>query len=149
MGRLNCTLDTETLLLIYKSLIVPIFDFADIIYHNLNQADGISSHFQNSVCGAILKANHYAHISDMYDELYIPTLYQQCCQHMRNMLHKFLNGNGPAECIEMFRYRYEIHHIPTRRAAGDLLYILPTNLKFCERDFAIMAQKSGTKYPLI
>ena len=37
LGRLSYILDTDTLFLLCKSLVLPIFDYADIIYHNLNQ----------------------------------------------------------------------------------------------------------------
>ena len=65
-------MDTSTLLLLYKSLILPIFDFADVIYHSLKQADAVAfQYLQNAACRATLKTDHYAHISDMHEELNI------------------------------------------------------------------------------
>ena len=42
LGRLNNILDADTLLMLYKAIIVPIFDYGDVIYHNLNQKDAIA-----------------------------------------------------------------------------------------------------------
>ena len=63
-------------------------------------------------------------------------------------MHKFLNGNGPPECINMFRYVHEVHQINTRNAHGDLLYIEPTRLVTSERDFAIEGPQVWNQIPL-
>ena len=77
----------------------------------------------------------------MHETLDIATLYQRRCQHICNTMHKLLNGSGPPECIDMFRYVHEIHQVPTRSALGDLLYILKMHLKTSKRDFAIEGPK--------
>ena len=41
-GRLSYTLEMPTLLLLYKCLILLIFDFTDIIYHSLNYTDAVA-----------------------------------------------------------------------------------------------------------
>ncbi len=136
-------------MLVYKSLILPIFDYAAIIYHNLNQADAVTlQRLENAACHAILKTDHFAHISDMHEELNITTLYQRHFQHICNATHKLLHGLGPAECIELLRYVHEIHNISTRHAEGMLLHIPPTRMKCCERDFTIMSPKVWNQVPV-
>ncbi len=149
LGRLSYSLDSTTLLTLYKTLIVPIFDFGDACYHRMTQADGeMLQRLQNMACRAILKVNSYAHISDMHDTLDIATLYQRRCQHICNTMHKFLNGNGPPECVEMFKYIHEVHHVPTRNATGHLLSIPQTRLRTSERDFAIVGPTVWNQVPM-
>ena len=148
-GRLSYSLDSETLLTLYKTLIVPIFDFGDVCYHRMTQADSeMLQRLQNMVCRAILKVNLHAHVSDMHDTLDINTLYQRRCQYICNIMHKLLNGNGPSECVDMFKYIHEVHNVSTRNAVGHLLYIPQTRLKTSERDFAIVGPVMWNQVPL-
>ncbi len=103
---------------------------------------------QNMACRSILIVDSYAHTDDMHESPNISTLYQRQCQHLCNIMHTLLNGNGPPECIDLFRYISEIHHIPTRNALGDLLYIPQTRLKTSERDFAVEGPKLWNQVPL-
>ena len=66
------------LLLLYKCLILSIFDYADIIYHGITQSDKeVLQRLQNVACHAILWADQYAHIVDMHSELNLSILYQR------------------------------------------------------------------------
>ena len=42
LGRLCRNLDLETLMLLYKTLILPVFDYGDVIYHGMLKADSES-----------------------------------------------------------------------------------------------------------
>ena len=148
LGRLSYSLDSDTLLTLYKTLILPIIGFGGIIYHKFTVADAdLLQRLQNVACRAILKLNIYAHIVDMHENLNPATLYQRRCQHICNMMHKFLNGIGPPECIELFQYIHEVHQIPTRNAVGNLLYIAHTRIKTRERDFVVKGPKVRNQVP--
>ena len=135
--------------MLYKVLILPIIDYGDIVYHKLNQSDAVSlQRIQNVACRAILKADIYTHIDFMHDELELSMLYQRRCQHICNMMHKMLNGQGPPDCAEAFIYEHEIHHIQTRRAACDLLCVPRTRLKCSERDFMVEGPRLWNQIPL-
>ena len=98
LGRLKYTLDHDTLLMLYKSLILPIFDFADVIYHGLNQAEAEElQQLQNTACRSILHTDMYAYIVDMHEKLKLDTLHQRRCKHVANQMHKFKNNIGPPE----------------------------------------------------
>ena len=135
--------------MLYKSLILPIFDYADITFQKLNQIDEITlQHLQNAACHAILKTDYTSHIVDMHAELNLSFLYQRRCQHICNAVHKLLNSIGPGDCIDRLVYVHEIHNIPTRSAQGLLLHTLQTNLKCCERDFFVVGPKVWNQHPL-
>ena len=71
----------------------------------------------------------YTHISDMHDELNLPTLYQRRCQHIANQMHKLVHGVGPSYCIEMISRVGDTHDRQTRAVADDLLTVQQTRLK--------------------
>ncbi len=124
--------------LLYKVLILPVIDYGDIVYHKLNQSDAVAlQRVQNVACWSILKADIYTHIDFMHEELALCTLYQRRCQHICNIMHKLLNGQGPPACADAFTYEHEIHNVQTRRAACELLCIPLTKLKSSERDFMV------------
>ena len=64
------------LLTLYKTLILPITDFADIIYHKKTLADADLLRLQNVACHAVLKVDIYAHIVDMHESLNLVILNQ-------------------------------------------------------------------------
>ncbi len=134
---------------LYKTLILPIFNFGDIVYHKMTQADtDMLQRLQNMACRAILKVDMFAHITDMHESLDLATLYQRRCQHICNSMHDFLHGKGPPECINLFKYIHKVHPVQTRSAMGDLLYITHTRLKTTERDFAVEGPKVWNQVPL-
>ncbi len=149
LGRLSHIIDSSMLLMLYKVLILPIIDYGDIVYHKLNHCDAVGlQRLQNVACRAILKADIYTHIEHMHDELDLSLLYQRRCQHICNMMHKFLNGQGPPECTDAFTYEHEIHNVQTRRAACDLLCVPRTKLRCSERDFMVEGPKLWNQVPM-
>ena len=107
LGRLNHTLDSDLLLMLYEVLILPIIDYGDIVYHKLTQNDAIAlQRLQNVACCAILKADSYTHIADMHEDLNLSMLYQRRCQHICTLMHKLLNGIGPSNCADGFMYEH-------------------------------------------
>ena len=93
LSRLSYILERDILLQLYKTLILPIFDFGDVLYHKLTPQDSDTLQcLQNTACHAILKADFRTHIVDLHDDLAMPTLYQRHCQHIENYMHKLLNG---------------------------------------------------------
>ena len=55
LGKLSYILDRNTLLLLYKTLILPIFDYGDIVYAGINKQDSDTLQKpQNVACRAIL-----------------------------------------------------------------------------------------------
>ncbi len=149
LGRLCRNLDWGMLMLLYKTLILPVFDYGDVIYHRMSKQDAESlQRLQNSACRAILKCDMYSPIDEMHDKLDISKLYQRRCQHIATRVHKFKNGNGPPDCRNMITEIQEIHDRTTRQTTGELLYIAPTCLKMCERDFAYCGPIIWNQIPL-
>ena len=146
LGWLKYTLDRNTLLVLYKCLILPIFDYADFIYHRFTKNDEeVLQRLQNAACHAILCTDMYAHISDMHNELNLSTLYQQRCQHISNQTHTFVNKIGPPECINQIFRVSEMHGQHTGSVADNLLHVPQPRLKIGENDFFSMIQRPGTE----
>ena len=70
LGKLGKILDRGTLQLVYKTLIRPVIEYGDIVYHGVsNKNADILQPLQNTVCRAILRTNMYAHIDDMHCQI--------------------------------------------------------------------------------
>ena len=90
-------LDVSTTLTLYKSLVLPHFDYCDTVYmtsslKNLNKLQLI----QNSACRTILLANRYTSVVDMHNELKLTTLYIRRNLHMASECHRHIYFEGRA-----------------------------------------------------
>ena len=76
-------LNRSTKILLYKSLVLPHLDYCDLVYmctkeENLQKLQLI----QNSACRIILKADNYASIKMLHEELQLPLLSERRTIHM-------------------------------------------------------------------
>ena len=148
LGRLKWVLDRETLLLLYKTLILPIIDYGDMAYHGLNQQDAhCLQKLQNIACRAILRADMRTHIDEMHGELQVSTLYQRRCQHIVTLVFKFLNGMGPTSCCNLLQYVCCTHTVQTRASENQTLHVPLTRLKVTDNDFTVIGPKLWNQLP--
>ena len=148
LGRLKWVLDRETLLLLYNTLILPIINYGDFIYHNMSQQDCYSlQKLQNTACHAILRADIRTAISDMHDDLEIDMLYQRHCQHIAIRVYQFVNGLGPTSCNEMMGLFADIHDRTTRSPTDLLLHVPQTRLRVTDNDFYVIDPKVWNQLP--
>ena len=82
-------LDCKTSLTLYKSLLLPHFDYGDTVYsvtwqHNLNRLQKL----QNSACRSILMLNREAHIFEMHNVLNRQYLSDRRYLHYTTDCHK-------------------------------------------------------------
>ncbi len=87
--KLRECVDKSTALRLYKSLVLPHFDYWDTIYmtassESLNKLQLL----QNHACRTMLMANREAHITDMHSELGLLTLNEQRNLHLGFQIHK-------------------------------------------------------------
>ena len=129
LGRLKWVVNSDTLLLLYKTLILPIIDYGDIVYHNMTQRDAYSlQKLQNTACRSILRADIRTPIWEMHDELNIHMLHQRRCQHIVTMIYKFVHGLGPTNCNDKIMLVSELHSVATRSADSLMLNVPHTRL---------------------
>ena len=82
LGKLKQTISKNLKLLLYKTLIMPLFDYGDIIYDGLNQRDSIMlQRLQNSALRIILDVNREHSTELMHSELNLLKLEQRRKHH--------------------------------------------------------------------
>lgn len=117
----------DTKATIVKSIILPLFDFADVIY---NEYDTHGSHSKSTRleialndCIRFIRNLHYCdHVSNHRRELGLMKLTQRRVLHTAIMIHKILHGNTP-------QYLTDILSVNSgrTRACGDLIHRKPRN----------------------
>ena len=124
LGRTSSYLSKRLCLLLYKSLIVPHFDYCDIVW------DTCSSHLkhrlqtlQNRALRIINKVNRRTPISDLHKLSNILTLQQRRDYHMSTFMYKATHGLQPAYICEKFLPLNNIHSYTTRSASTNSVHI--------------------------
>ena len=149
LGRLKWVLDRDTLLLLYKTLIVPIIEYGDHVYHGMTQGDAYTlQKLQNTACRSILRADMRTSIADMHEELNVHMLHQRCCQHKATMVYKFLHGLGPESCKNLLVLVSSTHNVATRSSDNFVLLVPQTRLVLTDNDFAVVGPKLWNQLPL-
>ena len=149
LSKVSCILDRDTLLLVYKTLILPILEYGTVIYHGMSvqNADTLQK-LQNAACRSILKEDMYAHIAEMHTQLNLSTLYQRRCRQIAVEVYKCVHNLGTPGCSSMLIFKHEIHELNTRATDMELLHVLRTKLKVTERDFAVTGPSIWNQIPL-
>ena len=101
--KIRHNLDRGTTLLLYKSLVLPLIDYCDIVYgatfkDKLNKLQLL----QNNACRTVLLADMDHHISDMHRELGLLSLYQQRGLHLCCQAHKSIYFNNMSSLSDFF-----------------------------------------------
>ena len=118
-------LDSATSLTLYKSLVLPHLDYCDLVYmnttvQNLNKLQ-LS---QNGACRTILRQPKDTSVSQMHEELGIPTLIQRREYHLATECYKAVN-NPDAGLNHMFKLVQNTHTRTTRLSLNQGMTIPP------------------------
>ncbi len=88
-------LDMDTSVMLYKSLVLPHFDYCDLVYCCTNAANLQKLQtLQNSACRTLLGAGRRAHVSDMHNELKLLTLEQRRTLHLGTECFKHIHNEA-------------------------------------------------------
>ncbi len=100
---------------LYKKLIRPLFDYADVVYNCLTQMDThLLQKLQNSALRLILNCDWTTRTEEMHKELYLDFLRGRCLHHSQAQVYKCLNGLAPKRLAEMMMFRSHDHCMTTR-----------------------------------
>ena len=91
--KLRLNVDQSTALRLYKSLVLPHFDYCDSVYMTAsNEILNKLQLVQNSACRTILLAHRETHISDMHVDLGLLYLNERRDLHFSFLLHKNIHN---------------------------------------------------------
>ena len=92
LSRLSAILSRQTKLLLYKTIIVPLIDYADIVYEGINVKDRqVLERLQSSSMMIILNADKSTHIHDRQQQLSLLPLDVKHKHHLCHQTYKGLN----------------------------------------------------------
>ena len=93
-------------LLLYKTLIMPLFDYGDVIYDCLNQHHLMMlQRLQNSALRLILDVGWEAHTAQMHAELNLLTLEQRRKHHTCHQTYKMHQEGTPSNLKDIIKTR--------------------------------------------
>ena len=82
--------------MLYKSLVIPVYDYCDIIYDTLTLEDACAlQRMQNCALRAILQEDSYASVHTMHNDLHIEWLRERRECHTAHFVYKCLNEMFP------------------------------------------------------
>ena len=75
LGRVRHIIDQQTALIMYKSLILPVFDYCDFVYYSISSNDKeILQRLQNCALKTILRVDRLARTEYIHEALNMDTL---------------------------------------------------------------------------
>ena len=103
LSRLRYTLNLSNMKIVYNAIILPIFDYGDILYGNAatkytNQLQKL----QNRAFRILLGISPYEHVSvkEIHTRLGYKSLESRRCCHLNVMVYKVLNELAPCTVLE-------------------------------------------------
>ena len=124
LSRLKQVLGKNLKLLLYKTLIVPLFDYGDVIYDCLTQHDSLMlQRLQDSALRLILDADWDTRTALMHEELNVITLEKRRKHHTCHQTYKIYRDGTPDKLREIIKPLTRATSIHTRSADKILLEI--------------------------
>ena len=136
LGRAANVLDIGTSTMLYKTLILPLFDYCDIVYGGLNQKDSMTlQKLQNFSLKSMLKLPKLTSTSEIHSRLNLPYLETRRKFHGMKQMYKIYHNQSPKAIQEMFQKVSDVHNRGTRQSIVDDYYPPRVRLEMCKRNF--------------
>ena len=124
LGRASKFLQKESLLLLYKSLVLPNIDYCDIIYDSCPQyLKSKLQVLQNKALRIVTKAGRREHIHNLHQACNIMPLEERRQFHLAVFMYKALHSMSPQYIQDKFKYTSSIHSHSTRSVTANHLCI--------------------------
>ena len=122
--------------MLYKTLILPYYDYCDVVYHCLSQKDSYTlQKLQNCSLRQILKCDRLSPVADMHSICDIEMLSTRRDRHVSHDMYRVTHDIAPASIQNMFQFVHETHSKQTRSRTSELLYLPRCKLEFSKRNF--------------
>ena len=138
----------ETALTIYQSLILPLFDYCDVVWDNLSLtslADGLQR-LQNRAARVITREGYEVRSHDIRSRLGWNTLAERRSKHKATTMFKVLNGYAPPYMSELFSPITESIPYNLRGREQNITLPLPKR-DYCKRSFQYCGPKTWNALP--
>ena len=144
LGRLRQFVNMSELKLIYKSIILPHFDYGDVVWQSASSKSLTQlQKIQNRAGRIILKVNPYSHTStsQIHSCLGWKMIRERQTSHLILLTYKILNNMTPAYLKDMFKFKPSPYSL---RNEHNLFLPKPTT-NYCKRSFVYRASLQYNK----
>ena len=115
LGRIRKFIKQETSLLLFKTLLLPVLDYGDVIYGVASQVNVERvQKIQNAACRVVLMAHKRTHIAELHSTLNLMYLRDRRAFHLATFAYKCVNGLAPTYLTVFFEPVEVRHGINTR-----------------------------------
>ena len=124
LGRVRNIIYRDTALLLYKCLILPIYNYCNYIYFPLGaNCTDVLQKFQNIALRSIIRAEHRTSTDILQNTLQMPRLSNRRKYHIAFQMYDYVNGNCQQECSNIFSILNTSRQHSTRSETQDLLAV--------------------------
>ena len=136
LGKTGQYVSESISLQLYKSLIVPVIDYCDMIYDCLSATDSSKlQKVQNSALRIVLQCDRQSHVVDLHGNLNLTYLADRRHMHRLNHVHKCIHGLAPDAIKQQVSLVADHHAVHTRAATSCKLPVPNTRLETCRKVF--------------
>ena len=123
LGRIRKYINKQTALTLYKTLVLPHFDYCDYVWDHLTFSDAYTlQKLENSAMRMILDADIYTSCHKMHKELGLMWLDERRIYHTADQMYRCMNDLAPPRMQRMFTRLDAVSERATRASTrGDLV----------------------------
>ena len=105
LGRCRQFASQDISLLLYKSLLLPVLEYGDVVYSSANASslDKLQK-IQNTALQIALQADKRSHVKLLHEKLNILMLHDRCELHVDAQIFKCLNSLAPDYLSMLYEY---------------------------------------------
>ncbi len=138
LSRMRTIANESICLYLYKTLMLPLFDYGDVIYDCLYQQDSEKlQKLQNAALRIIFKKPHDTPIVELHQMGKMYRLEDRRHYHVCHQTYKCLNDLAPQQLADLFTRSDATHNIHTRFATEGNLVVPTVRLQLCMRDYYV------------
>ena len=144
IGRVRRFITKDIALNLYKSLVLPYLDYADIVYQHTT-AENLAKvqMIQNNACRLITRDGKYANVVQMHLDSDLKFLVDRRLFHVSVFMFKYSKGWITDQNIhDMFRTLEYLHNRHTRAHDRNDLIVPATRIRMGEKAFSIYGAKT-------
>ena len=135
--------------MLYRSLILPIFEYCDFIFDCLSQKNAIMLEcFKNSAIGNIMGYNRMDSATKMRTESNQDSLSLRRSAHCMNEMYKVINKMAPPELQSLFKFKTSDSGMSLRSESRKDLEIPSCKLECSKRNFTSRGSLNWNKLPV-
>ena len=150
LWRVRKYIKQDTALQLYKSLVLPYYDYGDVIYMHTSEQNLLKlQYMQNNACRMILRADKYESVKGMHIRLGLSALNERRLFHISGFMYKLKRGDIKSLELRFLFVDIDMYHGRlTRSLTREDLVVPSTRTTFGERAIAVFGSRIWNLLPL-